>query len=530
MKLLESLGLAKRATEAPQGLTINGRVLEPGEYSSLQLQVEQLTESLVSLRKEDVGWENLSAQYSRDISREGLTQNADLVRLMSTMNPLMKRGKLLRAGYVFGQGLEIAAREEDDGQDVDEVVQAYITEEGNKGAIFGPQARADIENDLFDDGNVFVAHFVDPLDGKVTARTIPFDEIAEIVTDPNDRSTPWFYKRVWTESVLRQGYNPITAQRTAYYPALKYQPLTKMARIGEHPVMWPGTVGGAAVYHIKVNGVGRSRIWGIGDGFAAVPWARAYKEFLEDWALLMKALSRIAWIVKGKNDAKSTDMRKAAQAASQAGAGGIAYTGNTELEAPSKSGATLDSESGRPIAAMTAAALGVPVTMLLSDPGQTGARAVAETLDMPMRLEIQGRQELHAEFYKASIGFALEQAVLAPRGPLRGKVVRKGDRLTVTMPDGQPPTVDVTFPDLEELDTKVLMESVEIADGLNLLPPLEKLKLVAAALKIKDVADLIDQVTDDDGNFVAPEQTTADAAGAAAATKLRQGEDPADVL
>jgi hypothetical protein len=29
--------------------------------------------------------------------------------------------------------------------------------------------------------------------------------------------------------------------------------------------------------------------------YAALDWARAYKEFLEDWASIAKALSRFAW-------------------------------------------------------------------------------------------------------------------------------------------------------------------------------------------------------------------------------------------
>jgi hypothetical protein len=52
----------------------------------------------------------------------------------------------------------------------------------------------------------------------------------------------------------------------------------------------------------------------------------------------------------------------------------------------SKSGAQIDANSSQPFATRAAAALEVPVTMLLGDPGITGARATAETLDQPTEL------------------------------------------------------------------------------------------------------------------------------------------------
>ena len=37
----------------------------------------------------------------------------------------------------------------------------------------------------------------------------------------------------------------------------------------------------------------------MGDVYAAMPWARAYKGFLTDWARLVKALSKFAWRLTG---------------------------------------------------------------------------------------------------------------------------------------------------------------------------------------------------------------------------------------
>src|SRR5205085_2255542 len=109
--------------------------------------------------------------------------------------------------------------------------------------------------------------------------------------------------------------------------------------------------------------------------------------------------------------------------ASEAGAT-VASTPDVRLEAVSKSGATIDANSGKPLAGMAAAGLGVPVTMLLADPGITGARAVAETLDLPTVLEMGMRRLVWQGYLTELIQYVIDQAVLAPRGPLRGSLIR----------------------------------------------------------------------------------------------------------
>jgi hypothetical protein len=175
---------------------------------------------------------------------------------------------------------------------------------------------------------------------------------------------------------------------------------------------------------------------------------------------------------------------------------------------------------------MAASALGVPVTMLLGDPGVTGARATAETLDQPLRLEIQSRQEVWAQAYRASCGYVIEQAVIAPRGPLKGKVDRDGDRLLVDLGEGTDSTVEVIWPDLEEIPLDILMGALEKADSMDVLPPVEKFKLVLRALRVRDLDDLLAEMVDDDGNFLSP----AASAGDVAAKAFRDGQDPAAAL
>lgn len=515
--ILESLGLRKSSNEVA---TVEAWRLEDAAY-----RLDTANENLARLQLmyEDTGWESLTAAGRTEFSREGLARNSELCRVMFVANPLMKRGLGIRASYVFGQGVEINARAtgDDGGQDVDAVIQAYLDDEGNLDAVTGAQARVTLENELGTDGNVFLAHFTNPLTGRVKVRPLPFDEIAEIITEPGDKTTHWYYRRRWTETTLTSTFGAIHAEREALYPALKYQPLTKPRTFDNVMVMWD-----SPVLQVKVNPYG-SKLWGVGDGFAALPWCRSYKEFLEDWATLCRALSRIAFRASSSKAKASQVQRAGLEALNKLGAGSSVSLGEGQsIEAVPKTGATLDSESGRPLAAMAAAALGVNVTILLADPGITGSRATAETLDLPQRLEMQARQEVWTQAYKASCGYVIEQAVIAPRGPLKGTVVRDGDRLLVDLGDDTDATVEVVWPDLAEIDLGIQMEALAKADGMALIPPVEMLKLVLRALKVRDIDEILADMVDEDGNFKDPGAT----AGDTAAKAFRDGKDPAAAL
>ncbi|MGC0237288.1 hypothetical protein [Arthrobacter sp. SD76] len=517
--ILESLGLRKPATETeprtPEGLRL--------EDVAHRLETAQENLARLQLMYEDAGWESVTSMGRTDFSRDGLTRNAELCRVMFVANPLLKRGLGIRASYVFGQGVEINARAngEDGSQNVEAVVQAYLDDEGNRDAVFGAQAAASLENDLGTDGNVFLAHFTNPLTGRVKVRPLPFDEMVEVITEPGDKTTPWFYRRRWVETTITSTFGSLDREREALYPALKYQPLTKPKQYAGVDVIWD-----APVLHVKVNPAG-SKLWGVGDAFAALPWCRSYKEFLEDWATLCRALSRIAFRASSSKAKASQVQRAGLQQLNSMGPGSSVSLGEGQtLEAVPKTGATLDSESGRPLAAMAAAALGVTVTILLADPGITGARATAETLDLPMRLEMQGRQEVWAQAYRASCGYVIEQAVIAPRGPLKGSVGRDGDRLLVDLGEGTDATVEVIWPDLAEIPLDILMGALEKADGMDVLPPVEKFKLVLRALRVRDIDDLLVDMVDDDGNFITPSASAGDVATKA----FRDGQDPSAAL
>lgn len=494
---------------------------------------EILTESMadIELRAEDAGWIRLTGEMAHALTRRGIGQIASNCRVMAVASPLIKRGLLLRAAYVWGQGVQIAARDED----VNTVIQGFLDDPSNVASFTGSQAREELELALGHDGNLGLALFTSPLTGRVQVRSTPFEEIQDVVHNPEDRDEPWLYLRQYEARVIEAGTIPGTTRtrkvtRRTYHPALGFWPATRPKSVDGIPVQWD-----APMLHVSVNRLDGTT-WGIPDAFAAINFARGYEGFLTDWARLVKALSRFAWRLSGD---KSSRARTAAEkirstlgevppVGSSTPVGGVAASGpGLSLEAIPKSGATIDSGSGRPLAAAAAAALGVPVTMLLADPGVTGARATAETLDKPTILEAGMRRALWASVIDRILEYVIVQAVKAPRGPLSGSIGRdEAGREVYTLAGDADATIDIDWPKLDDLDPKSLIEAIAKADETRKMPPPVTAKLLLQALGVKDVDDILEAYLDDEGRWIDPDIT----AGQAAVEAYRRGEDPAGIV
>jgi len=504
--------------------------------------VDHLQESLADLesRMYEPGWQKLTAFAEHEFSRDGLQQITAVCRIMTIKSPLLRRGLSLRTGYVWGQGVQISARATgEQGQDVNDVIRRFLDDAGNRRTFSGDQAHEELERALYSDGNVFLALFTRPRTGRVQVRTLPWDEITDVVCNPEDRSEAWFYRREWWQD-RRTEAGVIQERHVAYYPALGYNPVLKPRRLtfphyGDAQladVMWD-----APVYHVKVNGLSGWK-FGLPDSYAAIDWAKAYKDFLTDWATLIKALSRFAWKLTSKGSKQA-----AARTRLAAGPGTDRYTGDPQhagatalmtpdmmLEAIPKSGATIDSESGRPLAAMVAAALDVPVTMLLGDPGTTGARATAETLDTPTERTMELRRSVWGEAHRQILDYVIDQAAKAPQGALKGKVSRDEDgRETIDLAQDTDRTIDISWPDIDDLDPAVIIDAIVKADATGYLPPLTVVRLLLEALGVRDVDSILESLTAEDGSFRPPEGA-AGQAGQAAVDAFRRGEDPAAML
>lgn len=477
--------------------------------------VEILSEALIDAQRllaaEDRGWA-LLGEGSSPLTLDEIRTSARVARIMAAADPLIKRAVNLRIAYVWGRGVTVTAAQEDGAeQDVNAVLQRFLADQ--ESTYSGTQAREERERALATDGNVFLALPTSPASGRVQVRRIPMDQIADIVTNPDDSADPWLYKRTWSTSAVMPviAADGATVTRTntqtmtVWYPALGFRPPQRPKEIDGIPIEWD-----TPVLHVAVNRPEGS-LYGVGDLYAALPWARGYKGFLEDWAKLVKALSRIAFRATAKGG-KASQVRGAIASAPVDGIGGTAVMADGQtFEAVNKSGATIDSNSGRPLAAMVAAATDVPVTMLLADPGVTGARATAETLDRPTEMVMGLRQDVHGQVERRIAGHVIDSAIKAPQGPLRGTVTidRYSGAERVELAGGQDRTVSVSWPDLSTPDVGALLTALQKAEAMDVVPLLELARLVLQAFEVDDVDGILADMVDDQGEFVRPSDRAA---------------------
>jgi len=531
-----------------------------GIIESQSFAIEELTERLAELELalEDVGYERLG-DNGREFSAAARLRIVEMARLMALKNPLIKRGIAVQVFYVWGQGVTIKAADDR----INDVVQAFLDDEKNQAELTSHQAREQKERELQADGEIFFVLFPNANTGRVRVRSIPVQEIADIITDPEDAKSPRYYKRVWQSTEINPTTGRMkTSQQTVYYPDWRYTPKTKPTTIGRHKVAWE-----TPIYHIKVGGFSDWKR-GVSEVYAAIDWARAYKEFMEDWATLTRALSRYAWKIATKGGKRGVAAAKdrlgttlGGSAAlgpdtnppATVGATWIGAEGN-DIQPMRTAGATVSMEDGRRLQLMVSAAQGLPETFYGGV--KEGSLATASSLDRPTELMMRSRQTLWQAIYTALLGYAVLWAVKAISGPLRGlaTVIKEpdGDEYseiltwkteTVEGDDGTTTTqeinhrVDVTFPAIVAADRKADVEAVVQADTLGGKPGVTfdrktRLRLLLQALGIPDVDAVMDEVLEaldkeaEQAAAVAAEQAKQAAQAAAVPPAPAPGEQP----
>lgn len=396
------------------------RVLE--RSANLAGETAQLREGLAELELalDDRGWTRVLAQSDLEFSRHGLQQIIRISRLYFLKNPLIKRGVSISSYYVFGRGVEV--RSDDDA--TNEVIQDFLQDPSND-AELGHGGLVEKEQTLHTDGNLYLALFTEPSTGKCRVRTIDATEIWDIVTDPDDASTPWYYHRTW----VQQQFDP-QAGRTqdvtqeAWYPALDYDPDSKPKTIGGKPVCWD-----SPVLHVKIGGLPKWK-FGCPDVYAANDWARAYREFLESWHKITQSLARFAWQGKTKGGVQAIQSMSRVFG-STLGSGGygpehnpppgtgamFASDPSTTVSPIKTAGATTSAEEGRRVLLMVAAAFGLPETFF--GDASTGSLATAQSLDRPTELKFLERQEHWRHILQRILSYVVQRSGGAPSGKLR---------------------------------------------------------------------------------------------------------------
>lgn len=500
-RLRETLGV-EGGEQSSEDLNLLKNALV-GERETTIMLKERLLE--LELALEDEGWQRLGFEGEREFSRDGLGKIINHSRIMTLKNPLIQRAVEARGYYVWGQGVEIQAR----AKDVNEVIQAFIDDPKNQRELFSHQARILKDKKLHTDANIFFVLATTPV-GDVNLRSIPVDEITDIIVNPDDRVDTWFYVREWNQKEFDKTTGKTTSKsKKAYYPDWLYAlemegQRNKPKTIGGKPVHWD-----KPIYHVKVGGLDDMR-FGVPEVYASLDWARAYKSYLEDWASLVRAISMFAWRYKTKRGkVAATRDKLAANFNEENGTrppAGSFFVDSEEgdLIPINKSGAHTSAADGKMLRLMVASSMHLPDTILSNDP-QQGALATAKTLDRPTELAMIDRQKLWAEVIKNILGYVIIKSVQSPIGSLRGTYT--DGILTIDSSDAttqNPETIDVIFPpvvipDMKELvDATIAALTLEGKQPANVAPVDIVRRLLLSALGVENVDEIVDQMKEEE--------------------------------
>ena len=481
----------------------------------------QLSERLAALEMalETADWRRLTMDADNEFSREGLRLIVELARVMALKNPLVKRGVEVQRLYVWGQGWSVQAADED----INEVLGAFLDDPKNQPEL-SHQARGQKETELQTDGNLFFVLFPNLITGRVRLRSIPFDEVEDIICNPEDSKEPWYYRRLWTQTATDGSTgSPTTRQMSAYYPDWRYTPAIKPATLGALPVRWS-----SPICHIRGSAGYSNWKFGCSEIYASIDWARAYKEFLEDWASIVRAYRRFAFQLSTPGGKQGIAAAKA-KLGSTYGSGGtggetnpppvVGSTfitgGEASLTPVRTSGATVAAEDGRRLLLMVAASVGLPETFF--GDVSVGTLATAESLDRPTELAMRDRQTLWMSIYTALFEYVLLWAVKAQQGPLRAL-----GTVQTTVEDGQlservvwndsiDPHIDIDFPPIVAGNMAERVQAIVSAATLDGQPAAGTLdlptvtRLVLSALGEDDIDQMMARLfPDGEGPAPAP--------------------------
>jgi len=447
--------------------------------AQLAVMESAMTERLAELELalEDRGWVQLGMGGEAEFSRGGLNTIAKISRLMYRKNPLINRGVEVQRLYVFGQGVSVACGDER----ANEVIQEFLDDHGNQEAFTGQQALGDAEKELRCTGNVFLCIFKPAVASDVLrVRPIQFEEIEEIICNPGDRSEPWYYKRVWQRQEMDPQTGRITwKQDITYYPDWRYDPKgeERLESIGGKPVEWD-----SPIMHVKTGGFFFDQ-FGTSEVYAALDWARAHKEHLEDWASITRSLRKFAWKAKVAGGAAEVAAAKAAYGTTVSRTAGETnpppLAGSMQIEnagmdlQPIKTaGATTGPSDSRFLLLQVAAAVGLPETFF--GDASIGNYATSKTLDRPTEMQFAERQRLWRKVILSLCLTACRERGVEPEEE-----------------------ISVVFPPILEHDIEAAINAIVKGVTLDGKPPLvipdlaELARLVLATLGIDDVDEKV---------------------------------------
>lgn len=485
--------------EATSGLLVpdshkrtNGKVMREGMF-----QLEQ------QLLRDDAGWLRLTGTYHQsDFTQLARSMINRLAEAYWLKNPLISRAVETENNYVFGRGVTISAKDDL----IEEVLDDFWSDVQNQRALTGHQAQTQKNTELKLFGNVYIGVFTDRNTGRVSIRTFPWQEITDIITDPDDRSKVLYYK--W--EYAPQSYD---------FRSHSYE--TQGTKVDIIPDFFNDepkshTIDNVKMLHVAVNKLSNAK-FGNSELYRALDWAKAYTQFLEDWATLVASYSRFAFKLKTTGvSAEVAGNRFSAltEPETPAGSTWVEKEGAGELQPMPQGGPSVSSADGRRFLLMVSAGTGI-WEHYFGDPA-TGNLATSTAMELPMLKNFEARQELWRQVFNTLGEYTLLQSMQAPSGVLArsGNVKQDlttfGDRKYRYLGDDGEDAAkfSIDFPTIVEKDVPKMVTTTREAANDTYIPKREAARLIMRDLGIDDVDEHLDELFPDDGEEIAVESVS----------------------
>jgi hypothetical protein len=404
----------------------------------------------LELALEDRGWVREQALAALEFSRYGVGQLVRICRIYAIKNPLIKRGAEICALYVFGRGVEI--RSEDDA--ANDTIQDFLARSSME---MGHVGLAQKEQAAQTDGNLYFG--LATKGAQVDLHMIDALEILDVVTDPDDTSRDWYYRRQWNRGDFSPAGGQTYQLMEAWYPSVAIAmnpPADRPKSIQGKPVNWD-----MPIHRVKLGCPAKWR-WGIPPIYASIDWARAYKDFLEDWATVQRTLARFALMVETKGGPGAIAAYEALLSTTFGDSNGTQIERNpppvtasahisgpdNKISAFKSAGAQVAPEQARRLMLMVAAAQGMPETFY--GDASTGSLATAVSLDRPTELKFREIQQRWTDTITCLLSYVLWVAESSPGSKMREARNQKPDR------DVQ---IIVKFPAVLEHDVSTMVKA-----------------------------------------------------------------------
>lgn len=348
-----------------------------------------------------------------------------LARLYYLKDPLIHQATSLITNYTFADGFRYSCNEEP----WKEILDDWWNDEDNLMELTSQQAQEQKSIELIIDGEIFFVLFREP-DGRVKVRTLPPEEVVDVITSPYDYRRTLYYHRRFTPQVFnfKEGqYEPGATQESTYYADFRNYEVGKWGF--ERGL---GSVQEGRVYQIATNRIGRQKR-GNTETYPALDWVKAHRQMLQDWVTIVRAYSTLAWKAKVKGD-DGRDLQRikdklagllpvhnatTGQIGSPAGVGGVAFENDQVSMSPMKTaGMATDPGDARQIRLMAGAGLGI-MEHYFGDAGNANL-ATAQAMELPMLKKFAARQRYWEDIFKNIMTYVIISAIES--GRVTGKV------------------------------------------------------------------------------------------------------------